>query len=192
MSLKEVQTIGRILGEMTEDDAQVIFGASSSALLGDEIVVTLVATGFGNGQYPTAAGLLEGVSYDEPEGRRSMSDADAYFEEAMPQATDSLDLFAFRPAQRLEGMKEYGEYLDRRLNDYGTGLSSRRRNARAGPSPRAAVDPPSAEENRSQNSAPSVNDGATKPPGQRIVVRTHRDVSRDAFGESVDHPIHGI
>merc|ERR1719149_390245 len=46
MGLHEVATIGQKLQEVIDPDAQVIFGAAIDPDLGDEIIVTLIATGF--------------------------------------------------------------------------------------------------------------------------------------------------
>ena len=88
-------------------DAQLIFGASVTADLSDEIVVTLVATGFA--PPPPRAG--------DDDGLRSSG---------RPQLDGSIDLFDYRPpstsvldgreATSLDGaLGRYADYLDRRV-----------------------------------------------------------------------------
>jgi len=95
MSLQEVSEIGERLAAVLEPDAQVIFGAQVDPALGEELVVTLIATGF------------------EPPPPPPPSVA----------ATQPLDLFSFRPA-RPPSKDEYEEYLERRLADYGAALGA--------------------------------------------------------------------
>ena len=49
MSLQEVNEVASLIGEMVSEDANIIFGTSIDESYGDEIAVTLVATGFPEG-----------------------------------------------------------------------------------------------------------------------------------------------
>lgn len=46
MSLQEVNEVASLIGEMVSEDANIIFGTSIDESYGDEIAVTIVATGF--------------------------------------------------------------------------------------------------------------------------------------------------
>ena len=107
MSLQEVSVVAQTLAATVDPDAQLIFGASVTADLSDEIVVTLVATGFA--PPPPRAG--------DDDGMRSSG---------RPQLDSSLDLFDYRPpstsvldgreATSLDGaLGRYADYLDRRV-----------------------------------------------------------------------------
>ena len=107
MSLQEVSVVAQTLAATVDPDAQLIFGASVTADLSDEIVVTLVATGFA--PPPPRAG--------DDDGMRSSG---------RPQLDSSIDLFDYRPpstsvldgreATSLDGaLGRYADYLDRRV-----------------------------------------------------------------------------
>ena len=107
MSLQEVSVVAQTLAATVDPDAQLIFGASVTADLSDEIVVTLVATGFA--PPPPRAG--------DDDGMRSSG---------RPQLDGSIDLFDYRPpstsvldgreATSLDGaLGRYADYLDRRV-----------------------------------------------------------------------------
>jgi cell division protein FtsZ len=49
MSLQEVNEVASLIGEMVSEDANIIFGTSIDESYGDEIAVTIVATGFPEG-----------------------------------------------------------------------------------------------------------------------------------------------
>ncbi len=107
MSLQEGSVVAQTLAATVDPDAQLIFGASVTADLSDEIVVTLVATGFA--PPPPRAG--------DDDGMRSSG---------RPQLDGSIDLFDYRPpstsvldgreATSLDGaLGRYADYLDRRV-----------------------------------------------------------------------------
>ena len=107
MSLQEVSVVAQTLAATVDPDAQLIFGASVTADLSDEIVVTLVATGFA--PPPPRAG--------DDDGMRSSG---------RPQLDGSIDLFDYRPpstsvldgreAPSLDGaLGRDADYLDRRV-----------------------------------------------------------------------------
>ena len=50
----EVNKAGAIIHDLVDEDADIIFGNSMDESLGDEIVVTIIATGFNGSAAPAA------------------------------------------------------------------------------------------------------------------------------------------
>ncbi len=55
MTMSEIQEAAEVITNAVSPDANIIFGASVRSDLDDEIVVTVVATGFDGGYYPSSA-----------------------------------------------------------------------------------------------------------------------------------------
>ena len=55
MTMSEIQEAAEVITNAVSPDANIIFGASVRSALDDEIVVTVVATGFDGGYYPSSA-----------------------------------------------------------------------------------------------------------------------------------------
>lgn len=91
ISLSEVEDASTIVQSAADADANIIFGIKFDETLDDELIVTVIATGFGtdvNG-FPNKAGAgVTSVSSTEPESVSSSSDDD--------DIVDILDLFKNR------------------------------------------------------------------------------------------------
>ncbi len=72
MTMNEVNEAARIVTSSADSNAKIIFGAVISEDLRDEIKVTVVATGFGNGQVQKSLGLSRSVG-ENVDGRANNS-----------------------------------------------------------------------------------------------------------------------
>ena len=59
LTLFEVNQAGGLIHELVDEDADIIFGNSIDDSLGEEIVVTIIATGFAGGKKPESAPAAE-------------------------------------------------------------------------------------------------------------------------------------
>lgn len=67
MSMTEIQEAAEVITNAVSPDANIIFGASIRPELGDEIAITVVATGFDSEYYQGLANVDQGVGFDEPD-----------------------------------------------------------------------------------------------------------------------------
>lgn len=67
MSMTEIQEAAEVITNAVSPDANIIFGASIRPELGDEIAITVVATGFDSEYYQGLANADQGVGFDEPD-----------------------------------------------------------------------------------------------------------------------------
>ncbi len=65
MSMTEIQEAAEVITNAVSPDANIIFGASIRPELGDEIAITVVATGFDSEYYQGLANADQGVGFDE-------------------------------------------------------------------------------------------------------------------------------
>ena len=62
LGLMEIEQATELVHQLVDSDADIIFGTSVDETLGDEVVITVVATGFGASKLPGADSLSEGFS----------------------------------------------------------------------------------------------------------------------------------
>ncbi|MEH3053591.1 MAG: cell division protein FtsZ [Patulibacter minatonensis] len=68
LSLWEINEAAQVIGDAVHPDANIIFGASIDPTLGDQVWITVIATGFAPPAAPRSANRVAGASLREPAG----------------------------------------------------------------------------------------------------------------------------
>jgi cell division protein FtsZ len=89
ISMHEINTAAETITAAADPDANIIFGATINPELEDELIVTVVATGFDE-TYFTKGGQTANVSIDEPVSSSSL--ASATVSSAIDEETDVADI----------------------------------------------------------------------------------------------------
>jgi cell division protein FtsZ len=100
LSIHEVEEAARIVQEAAHEDANIIFGAVIDPTLGDEVRITVIATGFADRKEP---GNVDGKVVEMPKAARALSPASKDWRrrfaevraEAEAPLDDDLDVPAF-------------------------------------------------------------------------------------------------
>jgi cell division protein FtsZ len=61
LSLRELDTAARVIAEVVDPDAEIIFGTSVDETLSDDVRITVIATGFSGNRPPTIRGTIEEI-----------------------------------------------------------------------------------------------------------------------------------
>lgn len=130
LGLQEVHAAASIVEEKADEDANIIFGTIIDDNLGDEVRVTIIATGFDedanklpdNTQEAAGSTVIESAPASETAtpapARGSLFDDRA----AAPSGTDADE--EYQPRHRYESQRS-GLFTDRQQSDYGRGGSER-------------------------------------------------------------------
>jgi cell division protein FtsZ len=65
LSLRELDTAARVIAEVVDPDAEIIFGTSVDETLSDEVRITVIATGFSGNRPPTMRRTIEEIERTE-------------------------------------------------------------------------------------------------------------------------------
>ena len=98
ISLEEVDSASQMIANAAHPDANIIWGATFDETLQDEIIITVIATGFG---------FDENGGFKEPQKPASEKKADTGF-----GFGDADDIFASTPKKKDSSSSSSGEFLD--------------------------------------------------------------------------------
>jgi cell division protein FtsZ len=99
LKLSEVNEASTIIQNAAHEDANIIFGAVQDETMGDEVKITVIATGFKQQEMPErrermlAEATLPTVRYEVPIEVRSVSHRGSASQVSMPQSTVSMPKF---------------------------------------------------------------------------------------------------
>ena len=86
MSMSEIQEAAEIITSAVSPDANIIFGATLKPELEDELIITVIATGFDGAYFHEQAAELEAPGNSAPQSETTMSN------ESIDSAVNAIDM----------------------------------------------------------------------------------------------------